>query len=115
MYTKHTKANQPLLSVGLLDWRRTGVLIDNSILSSQCGQVLPQFCLMLYFSHIHSSIRSPAFSPHPSELVLEVSSRSKQGSRMPLAPGVDEGDLEMDRWNVGRGENCERWTVIEGH
>ena len=30
-------------------------------------------------------------SPHPSELVLEVSSRSKQGSRMPPAPGVDEG------------------------
>lgn len=51
----------------------------------------------------------------PSELVLEVSSRSKQGSQMPLAPGVDEGDLEMDRWNVGRGENCERWTMIEGH
>ena len=32
-------------------------------------------------------------SPHPSELVLEVSSRSKQGSRMPLAPGVDEGGM----------------------
>ena len=59
--------------------------------------------------------QGPVYPPPTPELALEVSSRSKPDSRMPLAPGLEEGELRVGQEECGKGRELRPMGVIEGH
>lgn len=59
--------------------------------------------------------RGPFTLPPTPELALGVSSRSKPHSRMPLAPGLEEGERRVEQEECGKGRELRPMGVIEGH